>query len=239
MAVLLLRLAGPLQSWGTQSRFDYRDTGLEPSKSGVVGLLSCALGRGREQDVSDLAALRMGVRIDRPGYLETDYHTASKVRTVPKGGPGRVEYVPTVQSWRQYLADGSFLVGLEGEFSFLQTLDTALRAPVWPLSLGRKSFVPCEPIAMPRKSPLGPGVREGGLEEVLRTYPWIYGSKLLPSGLLLALEVPLSEAESSREDQPVGAAFSTRHFTSRGVRSSKISTAALDSSGTLFQTGGS
>jgi CRISPR system Cascade subunit CasD len=39
MAVLLLRLAGPMQAWGTQSRFVNRDTELEPSKSGVIGLL--------------------------------------------------------------------------------------------------------------------------------------------------------------------------------------------------------
>ena len=31
MSVLLLRLAGPMQSWGTRSRFSNRDTGLEPS----------------------------------------------------------------------------------------------------------------------------------------------------------------------------------------------------------------
>ena len=39
MSTLLLRLAGPMQSWGVQSRFSVRDTGLEPSKSGVIGLL--------------------------------------------------------------------------------------------------------------------------------------------------------------------------------------------------------
>ena len=40
MSVLLLRLSGPMQSWGVQSRFTVRDTGLEPSKSGVVGLIA-------------------------------------------------------------------------------------------------------------------------------------------------------------------------------------------------------
>ena len=48
MSILLLRLAGPMQSWGTQSRFLVRDTGMEPSKSGVIGLLSPLWGgRGR------------------------------------------------------------------------------------------------------------------------------------------------------------------------------------------------
>ena len=45
MPTLLLRLVGPMQAWGTSSRFDERDTGKEPSKSGVIGLLAAALGR--------------------------------------------------------------------------------------------------------------------------------------------------------------------------------------------------
>ena len=55
MPTLLMRLAGPMQSWGTGSRFDERDTQLEPSKSGVVGLLCAALGRDRAEPVDDLA----------------------------------------------------------------------------------------------------------------------------------------------------------------------------------------
>ena len=47
MPTLLLGLAGPLQSWGTTSRFDRRETDLEPSKSGVLGLVCAALGRDR------------------------------------------------------------------------------------------------------------------------------------------------------------------------------------------------
>ena len=39
MSTLLLRLAGPLQSWGTDSKFEVRRTENEPSKSGVIGLV--------------------------------------------------------------------------------------------------------------------------------------------------------------------------------------------------------
>ena len=56
MSVLLLRLAGPMQAWGTQSRFTVRDTGLEPSKSGVIGLLCAALRS--EPARSNVCALR-------------------------------------------------------------------------------------------------------------------------------------------------------------------------------------
>ncbi|MFW9879088.1 MAG: CRISPR-associated protein Cas5, partial [Candidatus Thorarchaeota archaeon] len=31
--LLVLRLEGPLQSWGLRARWDYRDTSTEPSKS--------------------------------------------------------------------------------------------------------------------------------------------------------------------------------------------------------------
>ncbi len=56
MSTLLMFLAGPMQSWGTQSRHSNRDTGLEPSKSGVIGLLCAALGRPRSAAIDDLAA---------------------------------------------------------------------------------------------------------------------------------------------------------------------------------------
>lgn len=44
MSTLLLRLAGPLQAWGTESKFETRRTEREPTRSGVVGLLMAALG---------------------------------------------------------------------------------------------------------------------------------------------------------------------------------------------------
>ena len=75
MSVLLLKLAGPLQSWGADSRFTERKTRHEPTKSGVIGLLAAALGRRRTEPVDDLASLRFGVRIDQPGHYECDFQT--------------------------------------------------------------------------------------------------------------------------------------------------------------------
>lgn len=77
MNTLFLRLEGPLQSWGLRARWSERDTADAPTKSGVIGLLGCALGLRRAdprlRDLSD--ALRMGVRVDLPGTLLRDYHT--------------------------------------------------------------------------------------------------------------------------------------------------------------------
>ena len=119
MSTLLMRLAGPMQSWGTQSRFTMRDTGREPSKSGVIGLLCAALGRGRAEPLDDLATLRMGVRVDSPGVMKLDYHTAGGGR-LPGGHPYGVRRASggsgdTVLSNRYYLADADFLVGIESE----------------------------------------------------------------------------------------------------------------------------
>ncbi|WP_330182221.1 type I-E CRISPR-associated protein Cas5/CasD [Nocardia sp. NBC_01503] len=82
---LLIRLAGPLQAWGTLSKFHHRDTDPNrPTKSGVIGLLAAADGHNRtdiNMDYPDalrlekLAALRFGVRADRPGVMMRDYHT--------------------------------------------------------------------------------------------------------------------------------------------------------------------
>lgn len=162
MATLLMRLQGPLQSWGTSSRFDERDTQLEPSKSGVLGMLCAALGRDRTEDVSDLAALRMGVRVDREGNLLRDYQTATGVVAASNGKP---DLTRTVVSPRYYLSDAVFLVGLEGDEALLSSVHRALANPVWPLALGRKSFVPSQPVFLPD------GLVSACLEETLAVTP--------------------------------------------------------------------
>ncbi|MFE7429780.1 type I-E CRISPR-associated protein Cas5/CasD [Streptomyces sp. NPDC057545] len=73
--VLLIRLAGPLQSWGIAGRFAHRDTHSRPTKSGVIGLCAAALGLDREEPLGELSEVRYGVRADRPGIRVRDYHT--------------------------------------------------------------------------------------------------------------------------------------------------------------------
>ncbi|MFJ8229590.1 type I-E CRISPR-associated protein Cas5/CasD [Streptomyces sp. NPDC094448] len=73
--VLLVRLAGPLQSWGIAGRFARRDTHSRPTKSGLIGLCAAALGLPREEPLGELAEMRFGVRADRPGTPFRDYHT--------------------------------------------------------------------------------------------------------------------------------------------------------------------
>jgi CRISPR system Cascade subunit CasD len=219
---LLLRLAGPLQSWGTQSRFEVRDTGSEPSKSGVIGLLCAALGRPREQTVDDLAALRLGVRVDFEGRQERDYHTAGGTHRL--GDPYGVALVTggvgvAPPSRRYYLADADFLVGLEGEDeSLLAELARAVEEPRWQLCLGRKAFAPGVPVYVPD------GLLAGvALETALQSYPWprpglpAPASERRPDRLRLVLETAWGIGEDVRRDQPVGAAFLDRRFALRSV----------------------
>lgn len=139
-ATLLVALGGPMQSWGTRSRFQERDTNIEPSKSGLIGLLCAALGRDRAEPVDDLASLQMGVRVDAEGVPAKDYHTTQDVVTAD--GKKRT---PSISN-RWYLADAVFLAALQGPKGVLEKAQTALAHPKWPLFLGRKSFVPSLPL---------------------------------------------------------------------------------------------
>lgn len=195
MTTLLLHLEGPMQSWGTQSRFRDRDTGLEPSKSGVIGLMCAALGRPRNHPVDDLARLRFGVRADRPGTLRMDFQTAGANYPRYNQRGQVIGRTAGILSPRYFLADASFLAGLEGEEALLQTLDVALAAPRWQLYLGRKALPPGRPVR------LLDGLRESDLRTALRTYPCEsrYGRVRLvlddPGGSEVRNDVPLSFAE--------------------------------------------
>lgn len=61
MYTLLLRLSAPLQSWGSGSMYDSRDTDYMPTKSGVLGMLAAALGRKRDESLEDLQKLKFEI----------------------------------------------------------------------------------------------------------------------------------------------------------------------------------
>jgi CRISPR system Cascade subunit CasD len=194
-----------MQSWGTQSRFTVRDTGFEPSKSGVLGLLCAALGIDREDDdgLQPLTLLRVGVRVDREGALRMDYHTAKDVRMANGKTKG------TELSSRYYLADAAFLVGLESEdFPLLERIQAALQKPRWALFLGRKAFVPSESIW------LEDGLRTGEtLEYALENYPCLRPSE--KDKLRLVLED--QSGSIIRSDQPLSFSRERRKFAPRRV----------------------
>jgi CRISPR system Cascade subunit CasD len=151
---VFLRLSGLMQSWGTESRLQLRRTDSHPSKSGVLGMILCAMGVRREEAPSvlgPLGELRMGVRLDRPGTKDWDYHTVGAGIGIRKA-EGGIKYTATTKepetllSRRQYLYDASFLVALHGEPETVRKVVDSLRNPVWPVFLGRKCCVPSEPV---------------------------------------------------------------------------------------------
>ena len=131
---LFLRLEGPLQSWGERARWSRRDSATEPTKSGVVGLLACALGLNQDDKIRDLSQrLHVGARCDRPGVLLKDYQTIQ--------GPWGTQL-----SDRYYLCDSTFLVAVQSDdAALIEQLANAVQSPVWPIFLGRKSCPPCRP----------------------------------------------------------------------------------------------
>ena len=219
MPTLLLQLVGPLQSWGTTSRFTERDTQLEPSKSGVIGLICAALGRGRSESVDDLARLRMGVRVDRQGTLMRDYHTVKPPYLKAEGG---IEERDAVVTARFFLSDAAFLVGLEGEDrALLERVQSALRSPRWHLYLGRKAFPPSLPVWLPD------GLREEPLKEALCNWPPVVPVRPDQGRWRVRLVVESHREGSMRLDQPLGC-LGERRFRPRFVLSEWVELEVAD-----------
>ncbi len=218
MPTLLLRLVGPMQSWGISSRFSVRDTGTEPSKSGVIGLLCAALGKPRDESTVDndefrqITELKMGVRTDREGVIKVDYHTAQNVAIANK-----TKNKETEVSQRYYLSDACFVVALEGEDrKLLERLNTALKFPYWQLSLGRKAFLPSLPIH------LIDSLYSGTMREALSDFEFCRwqgddeGRRLRstpPDRVRAVFESP--EGAEMRYDQPVSLKLGERSFLPR------------------------
>lgn len=214
MPTLLLRMHAPMQSWGVQSRFGDRDSGRFPSKSGVIGLLCAALGRDRAKPVDDLAALRMAVRVDRPGVLSRDFHTAGGGTFAGAHyGVAKANRTKsaTVISMREYLADADFLVALEGDRALLETCRDALEDPAWPLFLGRKAFPP--------EYPLLEGIHDETAEELFATVRWRGGSTHTkkPGTVQWVLEGTPGDG-LMRPDQPESFAHDARRFGQRHLK---------------------
>ena len=125
---LIFRLYGSMASWGDIAVGEFRPTFDHPSKSAVIGLIAAAMGirRDEEERQRELAdGYLMAIRIDGPGILLRDYHTAQ----VPPAGKGKMKYhfptrkdelaVPkdelnTILSSRDYRCDAVYTICLWG-----------------------------------------------------------------------------------------------------------------------------
>lgn len=168
--ILVLRLEGPLQSWGENAKWDFRDSSTMPTKSGIVGLLGCAMGQERgSQVLLELAkSITVAVRADRPGVKTVDFHSVTgfplrnaerKQRTDGKGKPS-----DTFTTQREYLEDACFTVFIDTSPEWQQRIISALENPRWCMYLGRKNCVPSRPILADR-------MEAADLMEALKEYP--------------------------------------------------------------------
>lgn len=164
--LLVLCLEGMLQSWGTDAKWDIRDTSDMPTKSGIVGLLACAMGleRGNSEIAAMSDAMTLAVREDRAGTRLVDFHTVTGNPLMNAAGKRR-SLGDTFISQRQYLQDASFLVFIDCADDWRERMIYALQHPKWCLYLGRKSCVPSRPVLI--------GVTEEytDIAQALQTYP--------------------------------------------------------------------
>ncbi|KAA8881881.1 type I-E CRISPR-associated protein Cas5/CasD [Nocardia colli] len=235
---MVLRLAAPLQSWGGHSEYNRRETAAQPTKSGVVGLLAAAAGYQRGADLRELVRLRLGVRVDEPGTLLRDFHTVSDYRGRPlpaaavnaKGEQrnstlsGRPKLIHVTK--RFYLQDAIFVVAVSGDRVLLETLRNALRHPVFPLALGRRSCPPTLPLVL---DPAEGTLWEGDPMTVLSAVPWQpratrrwNADRLAPAYRVLSITVDDPVGADTRRDVPVSFAPRDRGFTMRPVTESWV-----------------
>ncbi|MCI0686537.1 MAG: type I-E CRISPR-associated protein Cas5/CasD [Sporichthyaceae bacterium] len=236
-ASLVLRLAGPLQSWGVRSQFNRRDTAGEPTKSGIVGLLAAADGRRRQDPIEDLLGLTLGVRTDKPGALLRDYHTVGDYRGVRLRSAAvnaKGEQKPTSPekfthvTERFYLQDAVFVVAVGGPAGLLETLREALRRPAFPLALGRRACVPTQPVLLdPAAKDATSGLWAGDPLSVLTRVPWqvsaqhvrsLERQRVRPAMVDLPVTVDDPDGDDVLLDLPRSFDPKARSFTARRVR---------------------
>ncbi len=155
--LLHLRLEGPMQSWGIRGKWNVRDTAMEPTKSGIIGLIACAMGYKRNDPRIEALTqkLTIGVRVEKPGKIEVDFHTVSRWQYINnrlmiqplKTAEGKYDKRKTTElTYKSYIQDGSFLVIVAGPLNLLHKIEDAFHHPKWPVYLGRKSCLPIRPV---------------------------------------------------------------------------------------------
>lgn len=210
---LILRINSTWASAGIDRTLDYYSTSRELTKSEVVGMAAAALGRGREDPVDDLAALRYAVRTDRPGRPFTDTQTAV-MRVIDKASDLKKEKEARYFFHKEYLSYASFLVGLESEdLALLEKIQDAFRHPYYALYVGRKN---CVPVELPGY-PMVAGIREGRLEQVM---PEEDGAcpDAQPFGKIQYECLPGERADAFLMDQPITFSSKERRYARRAVR---------------------
>lgn len=159
---LALWLEGPLQSWGIDSKFYNRSTELFPSRSAILGIILSAMGKGGEQTklLSSFQGLsqtvfayyhsknKSPVRLRDFHMVGSGYNDKDKWENlmIPKRSDGTKSSTAQKLTYRYYLQDMAFGVAfqLPTEITLQEEIISALKHPVWDVSLGRRNCPPTE-----------------------------------------------------------------------------------------------
>ena len=145
--LLILRLEGHLQSWGENAKWDFRDSANMPTKSGIIGLIGCAMGleRGNADLVKLAQDITIAIRAERAGVKCVDYQAVTG-NPLMSAAEKRRSSGDTIITPREYLQDACFVVFIETTDAWRERIVNALENPKWCLYLGRKNCVPSCPI---------------------------------------------------------------------------------------------
>ncbi len=165
---LLFTHSAPLASFGTVAVGERRPTWDRPSKSQITGLVAACLGIERSNE-TDQQALTLGlgfaVRIDDPGTVASDYHTAESPRDskinkdwTKRHGPIRTRADElarpdrkTILSQREFRVGGRYTICLwcasEGPSISLEEIQKSLASPKFTPYAGRKAHALMLPMA--------------------------------------------------------------------------------------------
>lgn len=202
---LVLRLEGALQSWGENAKWDFRDSSAMPTKSGIVGLIGCAMGeeRGSQVLVELAQSITVAIRADRPGVRFVDFQTVQGDPLMAATGKPKTTG-NTILSPHAYLQDASFTVFLDTTYEWRNRITEALENPKWCIYLGRKNCVPSKPI-------LAQTAEYTDLMEALAEYS---AAERAAESMICECEIPDSTAASLvRSDDLIGTnrLFDLRH----------------------------
>lgn len=175
MTALILRLAGPLQSWSGYRLMVNMDsltpTEPMPRKSGITGLIGAALG------TRDLSALGgrydLHARIERTNPTAEDFQTLGPLPGFTPTNPGKATLIAdrhekirtargraafpakrdggnfhTAITRKDYLAHSEYIVALEADDDTVADFAAAVRTPRFMTYLGRKSCPPTFPFIL-------------------------------------------------------------------------------------------
>lgn len=236
-------LDGPLQAWGSSSRFNRRETEAFPTKSALIGLIAAAAGIDKyaadeAEKLAPFSALRLTVyRLPQKsrqlvGRL-SDFHTvgggydakasAFDKMSIPRKASGGAS-ANAVITHRSYLTEARFIAAFHGASDVIASVARHLKNPVWGVWFGRKNCLP----AMPLSPSLGPDTNTAAAALIAKLRDWENTTarhsippELDPTDLERWEEPPGNDpapGDFYLHDQPI--TFGTREFHSRPIRHS-------------------